>query len=183
MKILNIFPILILSALLWVGCGQPANQQEATSSQNVKGQSTVQDENSAKNILQIAIGSPDHTTLVAAVQAAGLEDVLVNAGPLTVFAPNNAAFDKVDPETLQSLLKPENKATLARIITFHAAPGGYAANNIRGVMGIGQATGDKVKVEVNDGVTTVNGANVLGTVKASNGYVHVIDQVLLPPEK
>ena len=146
-------------------------------------QAAIDDDLSSKNILQIAIGSPDHTTLVAGVQAAALETVLANNGPLTVFAPTNAAFDKLPPGTLDELLKPENKKKLAYIITFHAAPGSYDENNIRGVMGIGQATGDKVKVTVEDGVTYVNGAKVLGSVKASNGYVHVIDAVLLPPEE
>lgn len=149
----------------------------------LKGQSGVNDSESTPNILQIAIGSADHSTLVAGVLAAGLEDVLTNAGPLTVFAPNNAAFDKLPAGTLDELLKPENKEKLAYIITFHAAPGSYTGDNIKGVMGIGQATGDKVKVEVKDGVTYVNGAKVLATVKASNGYVHVIDQVLLPPDQ
>ena len=117
------------------------------------------------------------------VVATGLQDVLTNAGPLTVFAPNNAAFDALPEGTLDNLLKKENLATLKNIITFHAAPGSYTGNNIKGVMGIGQATGDKVKVETIDGVTYVNGAKILGTVKASNGYVHVIDKVLLPPEE
>ena len=178
--------ILIITAIIMVAiaCQPPA--QQSGGSQDVeyaKGQSTVSDNLSENNILQIAIGSEDHSTLVAAVQAAELEDVLVNAGPLTVFAPNNAAFEALPEGTLDDLLKPENKAVLARIIKFHAAPGGYDSNNIRGVMGIGQATGDKVVVKVEDGKTTVNGANVLGTVKASNGFVHVIDQVLLPPER
>lgn len=170
-----------------IACNNPSqssNQDSGGIDQSkLKGQSGVVDEDSQPNILQIAINSKDHTTLVAAVQAAGLEDVLTNAGPLTVFAPTNEAFDKLPEGTVENLLKPENKETLANIITFHAAPGSYAANNIRGVMGIGQATGDKVKVEVKDGITYVNGAKVLGSVKASNGYVHVIDQVLLPPEK
>lgn len=154
----------------------------AGSNANLKGQSAVVDEESEQNILHVALGSKDHTTLVAAVQAAGMEDVLTNAGPLTVFAPTNEAFAKLPEGTLDDLLKPENKATLARIITHHAAPGSYGENNIRGVMGIGQATGAKVKVEVNDGTTTVDGHKVLGTIKAANGYVHVIDGVLLPPE-
>ncbi len=177
--------ILITSFFLFVSCQQQAGTDQSNNAgiEYAKGQSTVSDELSEKNILQIAIGSADHSTLVAAVQAAELEDVLVNAGPLTVFAPTNAAFDALPEGTLDDLLKPENKATLARIIKFHAAPGGYDANNIRGVMGIGQATGDKVKVEVNDGVTTVDGGQIIGTVKASNGFVHVIDKVLLPPEK
>ncbi|MDH3710524.1 MAG: fasciclin domain-containing protein [Cyclobacteriaceae bacterium] len=176
-----------IAFLLFTACSDTSNQDNTSSAaeerQLPKGQSTVLDEVSEKNILHVAIGSPDHTTLVAAVQAAELEDVLTNAGPLTVFAPTNEAFAALPEGTLDDLLKPENKATLARIITFHAAPGSYNENNIKGVMGIGQATGDKVNVEVEGDVTTVNGAKVLGTVKASNGYVHVIDQVLLPPEK
>ena len=176
----------ILAVFVLCSCEQKPTQSAAapTSTQKVgKGQSAVVDDVSEKNILNIAAGSKDHSTLVAAVLAAGLEDVLSNAGPLTVFAPNNAAFDKLPEGTVDELLKPENKQKLANIIEYHAAPGSYTGSNIRGVMGIGQATGDKVKVEVIDGVTTVNGAKVLGTVKASNGYVHVIDQVLLPPEK
>ncbi len=179
--------LLTVFALFAVSCAESGdkggNATTANADKPAKGQSTVVDDVSAKNILNIAIGSKDHTTLVAAVQAADLEDVLANAGPLTVFAPNNAAFAALPEGTVENLLKPENKATLANIITFHAAPGSYTGANIKGVMGIGQATGDKVKVEVNDdGETFVNGAKVLGTVKASNGYVHVIDKVLLPPE-
>lgn len=147
------------------------------------GQSGVNDSDSEKNILQIALGSADHSTLVAGVTAAGLGDVLTNAGPLTVFAPTNAAFDKLPAGTLETLLKPENKAKLSYIIKYHAAPGSYTGAGIKGVMGIGQATGDKVKVTTKDGDTFINGAKILGTVKASNGWVHIIDQVLLPPEK
>ena len=178
------FTLIILG--LFSACN---NSPKSTSSESggidqskLKGQSGVVDELSEPNILQVAINSADHSTLVAGVVAAGLQDVLTNAGPLTVFAPNNDAFDKLPEGTLDDLLKPENKEILANIITFHAAPGSYYGDNIKGVMGIGQATGDKVVVEVKDGVTYVNGAKVLGTVKASNGYVHVIDQVLLPPE-
>ena len=184
-KVLSILSA--MSVIVFMSCSGGGGDSTTSSSElpnnTPLGQASVVDEESDPNILQVAIGSADHSTLVAAVQAAQIEHVLVNAGPLTVFAPTNDAFDKVDPETLQNLLKPENKSTLAHIIKYHAAPGAYDANNIRGVMGIGQATGDKVDVKVTDGVTTVNGAKVLGTVKASNGIIHVIDQVLLPPEK
>jgi uncharacterized surface protein with fasciclin (FAS1) repeats len=183
---ISIYALLILFS--FGNCQSPnpeplTTENDGINQANLSGQSGVKDELSAKNILQVALGSPDHSTLVAGVKAAGMVDVLTNAGPLTVFAPTNAAFDKLPPGTLDELLKPENKKKLAKIITFHAAPGNYGENNIRGVMGIGQATGDKVKVTVKDGVTYVNGAKVLGSVKASNGYVHVIDQVLLPPDK
>ena len=173
-------PLLVLTL---ASCGAPtSNTNSAESNKKVVGQSGVQDDESDPNILGIALASKDHTTLAQAVVAAGMQDVLTSAGPLTVFAPTNEAFEKLPAGTVETLLQPENKAKLANIITFHAAPGSYGANNIKGVMGIGQATGDKVKVSVEDGVTYVNGAKVIGTVKASNGYVHVIDQVLLPPE-
>jgi uncharacterized surface protein with fasciclin (FAS1) repeats len=178
------FIIILASVLMWQ-CNSTDTKEASigVDTSSLIGQSGVQDELSEKNILQIALASPDHSVLAKAVVAAGLQDVLTNAGPLTVFAPNNAAFEKLPEGVLEDLLKPENKATLANIITYHAAPGNYFGNNIKGVMGIGQATGDKVKVETKDGITTVNGAQVLGSVKASNGYVHVIDTVLLPPEK
>lgn len=182
---LSLFFYLLLAVLLGVGCNAPSTTSSTEGGgidqSKLAGQSGVQDDLSDPNILQVALGSPDHSTLCAGVVAAGLQDVLTNAGPLTVFAPTNAAFDALPDGVLDDLLKPENKEQLANIITFHAAPGSYTGKNIKGVMGIGQATGDKVKVEVIDGVTYVNGAKVLGTVKASNGYVHVIDKVLLPP--
>ena len=178
----KIIPLFIFFGFVFISCSNNDTFDNKTKSYS-KGQSLVSDEVSQKNILQVAIGSADHTTLVAAVKAAGLEDVLANAGPLTVFAPNNAAFDKLPEGVVSDLLKPENKAKLANIITYHAAPGTYKGNMIKGVMGIGQATGDKVNVEVIEGVTFVNGAKILGTVEASNGVVHVIDSVLLPPSK
>lgn len=181
----NSFLLLIVSFLL-LACSTPNSETTAADGSSIDqskltGQSGVQDDVSQQNILQIAMGSADHSTLVAGVKAAGLQDVLTNAGPLTVFAPTNAAFEQLPEGTLEDLLKPENKATLANIITFHAAPGSYTGSNIKGVMGIGQATGDRVEVVVKDGITYVNGAQVVGTVKASNGYVHIIDKVLLPP--
>ena len=185
----TLFKLFLSYLVIAVVLASCKTETETTSSSSgidtsqLKGQSGVVDNESERNILQVAISSSDHTTLVAGVQAAGLQDVLTNAGPLTVFAPNNAAFEKLPEGTLDNLLKPENKEILKNIITFHAAPGSYTGNNIKGVMGIGQATGDKVKVETKDGETFINGAKVLGTVKASNGYVHVIDQVLLPPQK
>ncbi|MCB0480187.1 MAG: fasciclin domain-containing protein [Flavobacteriales bacterium] len=189
-KITRAFFTLALGGMLFTGCNQPAGDNAETTESSApeqdvsKGQSMVAaSEGETPNILQVALGSPDHTTLVAAVQAAELEDVLVNAGPFTVFAPTNAAFDALPPGTVEDLVKPENKATLANIIKYHAAPGKYTGANIKGVMMIGQATGDKVVVEEKDGATYVNGAKILGTVEASNGVVHVIDGVLLPPAK
>jgi uncharacterized surface protein with fasciclin (FAS1) repeats len=176
------FILLVINA-----CG-PASQTSGSSSSSneieyTKGQSSVSDELSEKNILHVAIGSKDHTTLVAAVQAVEMEDVLSNAGPLTVFAPTNAAFDALPAGTVENLLKPENKQTLARIIKFHASPGNYKGDMLRDNMNLYQASGHYIKVKRNGDQVTIDGANILGTVEASNGVVHVIDKVLLPPDK
>ncbi len=164
---------------------QNAAADDSSTAQSVetKGQSAVQDPDSKPNILQIALGSKDHTTLVAAVQAAGLEDVLVNAGPLTVFAPNNEAFAKLPEGTVETLTKPENKATLARIIKYHASPGKYTTDMLKDGMRLFQASGHYVKVERKDDGVYVDGAKILGTVEASNGIVHVVDKVMLPPDE
>ncbi len=185
----TLFYLLTFSmAILLFACTQetPKNDMEtAEASLDVTNQSqaAIDDDLSSKNILQVAIGSPDHTTLVAGVQAAALETVLANNGPLTVFAPNNAAFEKLPAGTLEELLKPENQKKLKRIITYHAAPGTYKGDLLKNGMSLFMATGDNTKIEVNGDVVTVNGAKILGTVEASNGVVHVIDTVLLPPEK
>jgi uncharacterized surface protein with fasciclin (FAS1) repeats len=147
------------------------------------GQASVVDDESAKNVVQVAVASPDHTTLVAAVQAAELVDVLANNGPFTVFAPVNAAFDALPEGTVETLLKPENKGQLATILKYHVAAGMYKLEYLSDGMEITQAEMSKVTMNKVDGKWTVNGANILGTVEATNGIIHVIDAVLLPPEK
>jgi uncharacterized surface protein with fasciclin (FAS1) repeats len=117
---------------------------------------------------------------VAAVQAAEIEHVLVNAGPLTVFAPVNEAFAALPDGTVETLLLPENKADLAKILTRHAAPGTYKTMYLKDGMTLYMATGDYIPVVVEDGVYYVGGAKILGTVECSNGIVHVVDKVILP---
>jgi len=186
MKNLIKISLTLVAILLFFSCGDQSQTAQSSTADNTvkpeKGQSSVSDDLSAKNVLHVAIGSKDHTTLVAAVQAAELEDVLVNAGPLTVFAPTNAAFEALPEGTVENLLKPENKKTLARIIKFHASPGNYKGNLLRDNMNLYQASGHYVKVKKDGDKVSVGGANILGTVEASNGVVHVIDKVLLPPE-
>jgi len=162
--------------------GNDGVDQETTFSSN-HGQAGVVDPDSKKNILQIAAASPDHTTLAAAVVAAEMENILVNPGPLTVFAPTNAAFADLPEGTVEELLKPENKRTLAKIITSHASPGTFAGDLLKPGSQIYLATGQYVDVEERDGDTYVNGAKILGTVDASNGVVHVVDKVFLFPEE
>jgi uncharacterized surface protein with fasciclin (FAS1) repeats len=135
-------------------------------------------------VVKVAVGSPAHTTLVAAVKAAELVDVLSNAGPFTVFAPTNAAFDKLPKGTVESLLKPENKEKLADILQYHVAVGGYKEEMLTDGKTLNMANGGNVTVSVKDGKITLNGSATLGgTVVASNGLVHVIDSVLLEPAK
>lgn len=135
------------------------------------------------NCLQIAIGSPDHKTLVAAVQAAQVENALVNVGPLTVFAPTDAAFAELPEGTVENLVKPENKATLADILKYHVTPGNLNTSILTKLPKLGQANNQYVKIEVIDGKPVIGGANIIASVKAGNGIVHVIDKVLLPPAK
>ena len=169
--------LLLLAMTLVLGACTQAPESAPSESANTHGQAGVVDPDSKPHILAIAISSPDHTTLVAGVQAAELENVLVNPGPLTVFAPNNAAFDKLPPGTLETLLKPENKDLLATIITNHASPGTFMGDGLKDGMQIYLATGHYVPVEVKDDGTYVNGSKILGTIDASNGVVHVIDDV------
>lgn len=146
-----------------------------------RGQAFIKDDESKPTVLSIAIGSKDHTTLVAAVQAAQLENALVNAGPLMVFAPTNEAFAALPEGTVENLLKPENKDALANILKYHVTPGNYSKDFLKKFKKLGQANNDYVKVEVVDGEPMIGGAKILASIKAGNGIVHVIDKVLLPP--
>jgi uncharacterized surface protein with fasciclin (FAS1) repeats len=148
----------------------------------------------SKNIIQNAVNSKDHTTLVAAVKAAGLVDTLEGAGPFTVFAPTNEAFAKLPPGTVDTLLKPENKPTLVKVLTYHVVPGrmtavvlmkavrdGEGEAHLKTVAGedliVKQAGPGKLTVTDSKGdVATVTIADVL----QSNGVIHVIDTVMLP---
>ena len=136
-----------------------------------------------KNIVNVAVGSKDHTTLVAALKAADYVDSLTNPGPFTVFAPTNAAFDKLPKGTVEGLVKPEKKADLSEILKYHVAVSVYQIKDLKDGMTMGMANGGKVTFKVKDGKVTVNGANILASVPASNGIVHVVDAVLLPPAK
>ncbi len=144
------------------------------------GQSAVQDNESQKDVVKVAAGSPDHTTLITAVKAAELVDVLSNAGPFTVFAPTNAAFDKLPPGTVDGLLKPDKKEALQDILQYHVALGVYKPDMLQDGQVLSMANGGNVTIGIKDGKMTVNGANVLATIPATNGIVHVIDGVLLP---
>lgn len=172
-----------------ISCNNSPSQQEAsntapsTSTTNEpQGQSAVKDDMSQKNVVQVAIGSKDHTTLVTAIQAASLVDALSNAGPFTVFAPTNAAFDKLPAGTVEGLLKPEKKDDLTDILQYHVAVGVFKEDMLTDGQVIGQVNGGNITISKKDGKITLNGkAHIIATVAASNGIVYVIDEVLLPP--
>jgi uncharacterized surface protein with fasciclin (FAS1) repeats len=135
------------------------------------------------NIVSIAIGSKDHTTLVAALKAADYVTAVSGSGPLTVFAPTNAAFDALPPGTLDELMRPEKQAELKEIIKYHATTSAYDEKNLKDGQVLGMANGAKATIHIEDGKLKINDANVLATIPAENGVVHVIDKVLLPPAK
>jgi len=190
MKIIHFFkaPLMVALLIIFYGCKNEEKQgksdtdqtQVETVPQSQKGQAFIEDDSSTPNVLQIAINSPDHTTLVAAVQAASLENALVNAGPLMVFAPTNEAFAALPEGTVEDLLKPENKEKLATILKHHVTAGNYDKDFLKNFKKLGQADDTNATVEVKGDDVYVGGAKILASVKAGNGIVHVVDKVILP---
>ncbi|MCH2157109.1 MAG: fasciclin domain-containing protein [Opitutales bacterium] len=135
---------------------------------------------SQPNIVEIAASNADFSTLVAAVKAAGLVDVLSGESEFTVFAPTNAAFDALPAKTLESLLKPENKDMLVSILTYHVVPGTVPASAVK-TMPVKTVNGQAAQLKVSRGTVTIDNANVVKTdIMAANGVIHVIDSVILP---
>lgn len=176
---------IILSFLfIALGCNSKVEQgQSSLPESHSKGQASVIDEESDQNILQVAITSADHTTLVAAVEAAGIEHILVNAGPLTVFAPVNSAFEALPPGTVDDLLKTQNKAKLAGILTKHASPGSYDLEDLKKEAERGRqlymADGSYLNITVEGEDVFVEGAKVIASIQTSNGIINVVDKVIL----
>lgn len=192
--LIRLFALLLL-VVAFVACnsGSSTNAEAENSESNSnlneisssnKGQAFIDDESEEPNALRLAIDSPDHTTLVAAVQAAGVENALVNVDPLTVFAPTNAAFDKIDKATLEDLLKPENKSKLAYILQHHVAPSNYPVEtlkrNVEKNRKLYMASGEYLEVTQDGEDVYVGGTKIVGSVNVSNGWVHVVEDVILP---
>jgi len=177
----KLMAIAAASALVLAACGGDEEATEETVAEVTE--DTMAEEAmpaEAGDIVAVASGNPDFSTLVAAIQAAGLVETLQGAGPFTVFAPTNAAFEALPAGLLEKLLLPENVAVLTAILTYHVVPGK--------VMSADVTAGDVASVEgstialTTDGGVKVNGANVVAVdVAASNGVIHVIDQVIVPP--
>ena len=140
----------------------------------------------SRNIIQNAVNSKDHTTLVAAVKAAGLVDTLEGKGPFTVFAPTNAAFGKLPDGTVDNLVKPENKATLTKILTYHVVPGKLQASDLSDGKKLKTVEGEELMVKKANGKVMIVDAKgdtatvTISNVNQSNGVIHVVDTVLMP---
>lgn len=171
-----------------LSCNSQEKTATSSSSSNDQaakgGQEAVSDDESQKDVVKVALGSKDHTTLVAALKQAELVTSLSNAGPFTVFAPTNEAFNKLPKETLDALMTDEKKADLQNILQYHVTTSALQADFFTDGQTLGMVNGDNITVSVKDGKIVLNGtATIIASVPASNGVVHVIDGVLLPPAK
>jgi len=186
-KLIRLIPIGAL-VLIFSACN--SNTESATAIEtkdaaaNSGGQEAVQDDVSQKDVVKIAVGSKDHTTLVAALKQADYVDDLSNAGPFTVFAPTNDAFNKLPAGTVDGLMKDDKKADLQNILEYHVAVGVYKTENMQEGQKINMANLGDITLSVKDGKVMVNGvANIVASIPAANGIIHVVDAVLLPPAK
>jgi len=180
----SIKTLLLASFFIVLGCKQNEQATSESTSETTEvqsgGQENVEDETSVPNIVQTAIASKDHTTLVAAVKAAGLVTSLSNAGPFTVFAPTNAAFEKLPAGTVEGLLKPEKKGDLENILGYHTYVGTLKTDYMQDGQEFDMVFGGKVKITKKDGKTFVNGSEIVTSIETGNGIIHVINDVLLP---
>lgn len=161
-------------------CTAPDSGEAGTDAVPAAGMSAIRDETSQPDILKVAAGSEDHTTLVTAIRAAGLVDVLANPGPFTVFAPTNAAFDKLPAGTVEDLLKPENVGQLKQILQHHVTTSALPVEFFQDGQSLWLVDNGRETITKKDGETWIGGAKVIASVRASNGWVHVIDAVLVP---
>lgn len=188
-KIIKIFSLALLTGIFSCNNNAAEDATTATAASSTEqaasgGQENVQDDESEKNVVKVAMGSKDHTTLVAAVKQAELVTALSNAGPFTVFAPTNAAFDALPAGTVEGLMKDEKKADLQNILQYHVTLSALNASSFVDGQTLGMVNGDNVTVSVKDRKVTLNGnAHIVASIPASNGMIHVVDAVLLPPAK
>jgi len=170
----------------WAHINSNTNVANATQTQqvagNVKTAASPAPTAAAQDIVAIASGNGQFKTLTKALGSAGLVTTLQGKGPFTVFAPTDAAFAALPKGTVENLLKPENKAQLTKILTYHVVPGSVLSTSLKSG-DVKSVEGSSLKVAVSTGKVTVGGANVVkADIKASNGVIHVIDKVLMPPD-
>ncbi|MCB9735823.1 MAG: fasciclin domain-containing protein [Deltaproteobacteria bacterium] len=170
-----------VSALL--GCGAKEAEPSPAATQVAAKPASNVPPLSDTNIVSLATASKDHTTLIAAVKAADYVTSVAASGPLTVFAPTNEAFAALPPDTVKSLMKPENVDKLRELLKYHVTTSALQQSSFHDGQLVAMANGGKVTMGVKDGQVTVNGAKILASISAENGIIHVIDHVLIPPER
>jgi uncharacterized surface protein with fasciclin (FAS1) repeats len=176
--------ILLLSCKNSTMQSPSSDQATVTNASAGEGQAAVKDDEFMKDVVKVAAGSPDHTTLVTAIKQAELVNALSNAGPFTVFAPTNDAFSKLPPGTVEGLMKPDKKSDLQNILQYHVTTSALKTSFFKDGMSMGMVNGDHITFQVTDGKVRINNsANIIASVPASNGIIHVIDAVLLPTGK
>ena len=185
-KVLSI--VFVVSSVIIFSCNNSNTEAEQITAEPEvnagSGQASVKDDESAKDVVKVAAGSKDHTTLVAAIKQAELVNSLSNAGPFTVFAPTNAAFDKIPKETLDNLMKDENKVQLQDILQYHVYVGTLKTDMLEDGQTLNQVNGQNITVAKKDGKVIINkSATIMASIPATNGIIHVIDGVLMPPSK
>jgi uncharacterized surface protein with fasciclin (FAS1) repeats len=174
-----------VASLALVGCTSDSDTADSTPSPAATSAAPMETEAASpvadETIVGVASGNPDFSTLVAAVEAAGLAETLSAPGPYTVFAPTNEAFEALPAGLVDALLLPENKEVLTQILTYHVVEGEVMSADVEPGK-VPTVEGEDLTIKVNDGTVTVNGATVTAVdVEASNGVIHVIDEVLVPP--
>jgi uncharacterized surface protein with fasciclin (FAS1) repeats len=180
MPFARVFAVAMIAVLVSCAPSGDADETAAAATPAAGGQDAVRDDESQPDVVKVAVASRDHTTLVAALKAADLVNSLANAGPFTVFAPTNAAFDALPAGTVDDLLKPENKSKLAGILQHHVTTSALDLDFFQDGQSLSMVDGGRVTISRRDGATYINEAKVVASVRASNGWVHVIDAVLLP---
>ncbi|MFT6825684.1 MAG: putative surface protein with fasciclin (FAS1) repeats [Patiriisocius sp.] len=193
MKTIKVLSLFAFSALLFVSCGEKKKEMKEEATEAVEAVEAAVVEEVAPNIVAVAAGNDNFTTLVAAVQAAGLVETLSSAGPFTVFAPTNDAFAKLPAGTVESLLTPESKDALTGILTYHVVSGKFEAAAVieaikanDGKFTVETVQGGSIDLSLKDGNVMLTDAKggmatvVIADVPASNGVIHALDTVLMP---
>jgi len=193
MKTIQTLSILALAGTLFMSCGETKKEVKEEASEEIAEVEMAEVVEQTPNIVGVAAGNENFSTLVAAVKAAELVETLSSAGPFTVFAPTNDAFGKLPAGTVETLLKPENKGTLTGILTYHVVSGNFSAaavieaiNSNNGKFTVTTVQGNDISLSLKDGSVMLTDAKggmakvIMADVAASNGVIHAIDTVVMP---
>jgi uncharacterized surface protein with fasciclin (FAS1) repeats len=178
----NLLAVVVATALVAVGCEKRESAEPEASSAKATQEVSNIPPLDPNNIVSLAVASKDHTILVEAIKSADYVTSVAASGPLTVFAPTNAAFEKLPEGTVQNLLEPENIGQLRKILQYHVTTSALGADSFTDGQTLGMANGKKATIHVQDGALSINDAKIIASAPASNGMLHIIDTVLIPPE-